>query len=67
MYDHWDGQIVYVSGAGLPKTVVIGNIYRPPIMLVAQINQLINELTLQLQSIGKCKNIIIAVDYNHDK
>ena len=67
MYDHWEGQIVNVSGRGLPKTIVIGNIYtlyRPPRMLVAQINQFINELTLQLQSIGKCKNIIIAGDYN---
>ena len=53
-----------MSGGGLPKTIVIGNIYRPPRMLVAQINKFINELTLQLQSIGKCKNIIIAGDYN---
>ena len=64
MYDHWEGQIVIISGGGLLKTVIIRNIYRPPRMLVAQINQFINELTLQLQSIGKCKNIIIAGDYN---
>ena len=63
MYDKWEGQIVYVSGGGLPKTITIGNIYRPPRMLVADINQFIDELTLVIQSI-KCKSINLAGDYN---
>ena len=63
MYDKWEGQIVYVSGGGLSKTITIGNIYRPPRMLVADINQFIDELTLVIQSI-KCKSINLAGDYN---
>ena len=30
MYEHWEGQIIYPKGGGLPKPIIIGNIYRPP-------------------------------------
>ena len=32
-YANWEGQIIKVSGGGLPKSVIICNLYRPPRML----------------------------------
>ena len=29
-FDHWEGQFVKITGGGLSKDVIIGNIYRPP-------------------------------------
>ena len=36
-YEYWEGQIIKVTGGGLPKEIIIGNIYRPPRMLHYQI------------------------------
>ena len=42
-YASWEGQIIKVSGGGLPKSAITCYLYRPPRMLEDQIRQLINE------------------------
>ena len=65
MYEHWEGQIIYLKGGGLPKPIIIGNIYRPPRMLRDQIKQFINEFTSLILSLDKLnRSINIAGDYN---
>ena len=29
-YDNWEGQFIKVTGDGLSKDIINGNIYRPP-------------------------------------
>ena len=65
MYEHWEGQIIYLKGGGLPKPIIIGNIYRPPRMLRDKIKQFINEFTSLILSLEKFyRSINIAGDYN---
>ena len=64
-YANWEGQIIKVSGGGLPKSVIICNLYRPPRMLQDQIRQLINELSTVLSTIERTKNdVLLAGDFN---
>ena len=65
MHTLWEGLILQIKGGGLPKGLIIGNIYRPPRMLTEEIKQLINEFTLLILSMEKYKfNINLAGDYN---
>ncbi len=43
-YTLWESLILRIKGGGLPKGLIIGNIYRPPRMLKDEIKQFINEL-----------------------
>ena len=64
-YEHWEGQVIHVKGGGLPKEIIIGNIYRPPRMLKEQIKQFIKEFTTLIVSLEKSNlNINLAGDYN---
>ena len=63
-YEYWEGQIIKVTGRGLPKEIIIGNIYRPPRMLHDQIRQFINELTVLMTNIENKNEVILAGDYN---
>ena len=51
-YKYWEGQTIKITCSGLPKQVIIGNIYQPPRML-HQIRQFINELTVLIINIEK--------------
>ena len=42
MHTLWEGLILQIKGGGLPKGLIIGNIYRPPRMLKEEIKQFIN-------------------------
>ena len=41
----WEGLVLRIKCGGLPKGIIIGNIYRPPRMLKDEIKQFINEFT----------------------
>ena len=62
-YEYWEGQIIKVTGGGLPKEIIIGNIYWPPRMLHDQIRQFINELTVLMTNIENKNEVIFAGDY----
>ena len=58
-YANWEGQIIKISGGGLPKSVIICNLYRPPRMLQDQIRQFINELSMVLSTIERKNNDVL--------
>ena len=61
----WEELVLRIKGGGLPKGIIIGNIYRPPRMLNDEIKQFINEFTLLILSLEKHRlNINLAGDYN---
>ena len=65
MHTLWEGLILQIKGGGLPKGLIIGNIYRPPRMIKEEIKQFINEFALLILSLEKYKlNINLAGDYN---
>ena len=64
-FDHWEGQFVKITGGGLSKDVIIGNIYRPPRDLNENYMQFLNEFTTIISLIDKTNSdIIIAGDFN---
>ena len=64
-FDHWEGQFVKITGGGLSKDVIIGNIYRPPRDLNENYMQCLNEFTSIISLIDKTNSdIIIAGDFN---
>ena len=64
-FDHWEGQFVKITGGGLSKDVIIGNIYRPPKYLNANCMQFLSEFTSIISLIDKTNSdIIIAGDFN---
>ena len=64
-YTLWEGLILRIKGGGLPKGLIIGNIYRPPRMLKDEIKQFINEFTSLIVSLEKYRlSINLAGDYN---
>ena len=66
IYKHWEGQIIQVNGGGLPQTITIGNIYRPPRPLNENYNEFLNEFTTVISSMQNHykNNLILAGDYN---
>ena len=65
MHTLCEGLVLQIKGGGLPKGLIIGNIYRPPRMLKVEVKQFINEFTLLILSLEKYKlNINLAGDYN---
>ena len=64
-FDHWEGQFVNITGGGLSKDVIIGNIYRPPRDLNENYMQFLNEFTSIFSLIDKTNSdIIIAGDFS---
>ena len=61
----WEGQLIEITGGGLKKPVIVGNIYRPPRDLNINHTQFIDEFSLLLSQLD-CKNseVIIAGDFN---
>ena len=65
LYEHWEGLIIQVNGGNLAKSLIIGNIYRPPKILNEQINAFITEFSSVAASLGDSNNeLIIAGDLN---
>ena len=54
-FEHWEGEMISVSKGGLPKSVIVCNIYRPPRMLHDQIRQFIDQITTVLINIENKK------------
>ena len=65
-YRQWEGQIIQVNGGGLPQTITIGNIYRPPRPLNENYNEFLNEFITVISSMQNRKknNLILAGDCN---
>ena len=55
MHTLWEGLTLQIKGGGLPKGLIIWNIYRPPRMLKVEIKQFINEFALLILSLEKYK------------
>ena len=65
-YEHWEGQIIQITGGGLSQPVIIGNIYRPPRPSTENYNKFINEFSTVLSTLRCHQNnsVILAGDYN---
>ena len=65
-YKHWEGQIIQINGGGLPQTITIGIISRPPRPLNTNYNEFVNEFTTIISSIQNHQknNLILAGEYN---
>ena len=51
----WEGQLIEITGVGLIKSVIVGNIYRPSRDLNVKYKQFIEEFSLLLSQLD-CKN-----------
>ena len=58
-FEHWEGQFVNITGGGLCKDVIIGNIYRPSRDLNENYMQFLNEFTSIISLIDKTNSDII--------
>ena len=60
------GQIIQITGGGLPQPVIIGNIYRPPRPSTENYNKFINEFSTVISTLPCHQNnsVILAGDYN---
>ena len=65
-YEHWEGQIIHITGGGLSQPVIIGNIYRPPRPSTENYNKFINEFSTVISTLPCHQNnsVILAGDYN---
>ena len=64
-YDNWEGQFIKVTGGGLFKDILIGNIYRPPRDLNENYKQFVSGFTHIISSFGRTNSdVIIAGDFN---
>ena len=64
-YDNWEGQFIKVTGGGLSKEIIIGNIYRPPRDLTETYKQFLSEFTPIISSFDRTNsNVIIAGDFD---
>ena len=64
-YDNWEGQFIKVTGGGLSKDIIIGNIYRPPKDLKENYKQFLYEFTPIISSFDRTNSdIIIAGDFD---
>ena len=64
-YEHWEGQVIQVSGGGLAHAVTIVNLYRPPRPSRENYQNFIDELSTVISTIKqkRKKNIILAGDF----
>ena len=65
-YEHWEGQLIQVTGGGLTHAATIVNVYRPPRPSRENYQNLIDELSNVISIIKqkRKKNIILAGDFN---
>ena len=64
-FDNWEGQFIKVTGGGLSKDIIIGNIYRPPRDLNENYKQFVSEFTPIISSFDRTNSdVIIAGDFN---
>ena len=64
-YDNWEGQFIKVTGGGLSKDIIIGNIYRPPRDFNENYKQFVSEFTPIISSFDRTNShVIIAGDFN---
>lgn len=63
-YDHWEGQVIKITGSGLTKPIILGNIYRPP---KSNLISFINEFSQTLSTIDSgTSDVIMTGDFNID-
>ena len=63
-YQNWEGRFIKVTGGGLSKYIIIGNIYRPPRDLNDNHKQFLSEFTPIISSFDRNNsNVIIAGDF----
>ena len=61
----WEGQFIEISGGGLQKNIVIGNVYRPPRDVLENYQAFIKEFTDVIAPYDKSKKeLIVAGDTN---
>ena len=64
-YENWEGQLIEITGGGITKPVIMGNIYRPPRDLNVNYKQFIDEFSLLLSTFDQNNSeVIIAGDFN---
>ena len=63
-YTGWEGQFIEISGDGISKEIIIGNIYRPPKDLNEHYLSFINEFSQLLSCLHA--EVIFAGDFNID-
>ena len=62
---NWEGQFIEISGNGLNKYIILGNIYRPPRNLIENIRTFNDELSNILTSMDhNNSDILLTGDYN---
>ena len=57
-YENWEGQLIEITRGGLIKSVIMGNIYRPPRDLNVKYKQFIDEFSLLLSSTFVQNNLL---------
>jgi len=65
----WDGQFIEIyieSSHNTTKTIILGNLYRPPRPTVMNINTFIDELDLVCSNLINSKHVVITGDFNLD-
>ena len=61
----WEGQFLEISGNGLNKRIILGNIYRRPRDLIENYNIYINDLSTILRSLEHLNSeILLMGDFN---
>ena len=64
-FDHWERQFEKITGGGLSKDVIIGNIYRPPRDLNENYMQFLNKFASIISLLDQTNcDISIAGDFN---
>lgn len=66
MFNTWEGQVIQVNkGKTLSKSVILGNIYRPPKDSIEHYNEFITEFSPILQQLSRANcDIALAGDFN---
>ena len=65
--DIWEGQFIEINKGSLHKTIVLGNIYRPPRNLNENYETFTTEFSIILQNLQKSKHeVVIGGDFNID-
>ena len=66
--DIWDGQFIeiYIEEGQKSKSVILGNIYRPPRQSLENINTFINEYEIICHQFRQMKHVVLTGDFNID-
>ena len=64
-FELWENQFIEISGEGVTKNIILGNIYRPPKTTIDSYSLFTEEFTNILSSLEKSRSeVIIAGDFN---